>query len=71
LAVSRDALVLREDTTYVFRLAKDNTVARIAVETGTEDGPLVEIKGDIQAGDRVVTRGAERLEDGEAIQVAP
>lgn len=71
LAVSRDALVLREDTTYVFRLAKDSTVARIAVETGTEDGPLVEIKGDIQAGDRVVTRGAERLEDGEAVRVAP
>jgi RND family efflux transporter MFP subunit len=71
LAVSRDALVLREDTTYVFRLVKDNTVARIPVETGTEDGSLAEIKGDIQAGDRVVTRGAERLEDGETVRVAP
>ncbi len=71
LAVPRDALVLREDTTYVFRLAKDNTVARIAVETGTEDGPLVEIKGDIQAGDLVATRGVERLEDGEAVRATP
>lgn len=71
LAVPRDALVLREDTTYVFRVKKDNTVEHVAVETGTEDGTLVEIKGDVKVGDRIVIRGAERLEVGQQVRVTP
>jgi RND family efflux transporter MFP subunit len=71
LAISRDALVLREDTTYVFRVKKNNVVEHVAVEPGTEVGSLVEISGDIHAGDRIVVKGAERLEDGEAVRVAP
>jgi RND family efflux transporter MFP subunit len=71
LAVPRDALVLREDTTYVFRVRKDSTVERVAVETGTEDGSLVEIKGEVNAGDRIVVKGAERLEVGQTVRVAP
>jgi RND family efflux transporter MFP subunit len=71
LAVPRDALVLREDNTYVFRVNGAGVVEHVAVEPGTEDGPLVEIAGDLKPGDRVVVRGAERLEVGQKVRVAP
>ncbi len=68
LAVPRDALVLREDNTYVFKVDGKNTAQRIAVETGTEDGSLVEIRGSIAAGDHVIVRGVERLETGQKVK---
>jgi RND family efflux transporter MFP subunit len=68
LAVPRDALVLREDNTYIFKVDGKNTAQRIAVETGTEDGTLVEVKGPIAPGERVIVRGAERLEAGEKVR---
>jgi RND family efflux transporter MFP subunit len=71
LAVPRDALVLREDTTYVFKVTRDGTVEHVSVETGAEDGSLVEIKGDVNAGDQIVVRGAERLEVGQKVRVVP
>ncbi len=68
LAVPRDALVLREDNTYIFKVDGRNTAQRIAVETGTEDGALVEVRGPIAAGERVIVRGAERLEAGQKVR---
>ncbi|HEX3942661.1 MAG TPA: efflux RND transporter periplasmic adaptor subunit [Rhizomicrobium sp.] len=68
LAVPRDALVLREDNTYVFKVDGKNVATRVAVETGTSEGPLVEIRGQIRTGDRVIVRGAERLEAGQKVQ---
>ena len=68
VAVPRDALVLREDNTYVFKVDRKNTAQRIAVETGSEDGAMVEVKGMIAPGERVIVRGAERLEAGEKVK---
>ncbi|HEX4296201.1 MAG TPA: efflux RND transporter periplasmic adaptor subunit [Rhizomicrobium sp.] len=68
LAVPRDALVLREENTYVFKVDKKNQAQRIAVETGSEEGPLVEIKGLVSPGERVIVRGAERLETGQKVR---
>lgn len=68
LAVPRDALVLREDNTYIFKVDGKNTAQRIAIETGTEDGALVEVRGPVAAGDRVIVRGAERLEAGQKVR---
>jgi RND family efflux transporter MFP subunit len=67
-AVPRDALVLREDNTYVFKVDKKDQAQRVAVETGSEEGPLVEIRGPIQPGERVIVRGAERLETGQKVK---
>ena len=50
LAVPRDALVLREDNTYVFKVDGKNVAQRVAVETGSEDGTLVEVHGLLSAG---------------------
>jgi RND family efflux transporter MFP subunit len=68
LAVPRDALVLREDNTYVFKVDQKQQAQRVAVETGSEDGTLVEVKGLIAPGERVIVRGAERLEAGQKVR---
>ncbi len=68
LAVPRDALVLREDNTYVFKVDKKGQAQRVAVEIGSEEGALVEVKGLIAPGERIVVRGAERLEAGQKVR---
>ena len=68
IAVPRDALLLREDATYVFKLDRKNAALRVAVETGSSDGNMVEVKGLISPGDRVIVRGAERLEAGQKVR---
>ncbi len=69
VAISRDALVLRGTDIYVMRVNNDNTVEKIAVETGIGLGGSVEIIGDIFKDDRIVTRGGERLEAGQAVVI--
>jgi RND family efflux transporter MFP subunit len=69
LAVPRDALILREDNTYLFKLDKENTAQRIAVGTGSEDGEMVEVSGTLSAGERIVIRGAEHLESGQKVRL--
>lgn len=68
LAVPRDALILREDNTYIFKVDKKNVATRVAVETGAEDGRLVEVKGFVGPGDHVIVRGGERLEAGQKVR---
>jgi RND family efflux transporter MFP subunit len=68
VAVPRDALVLREENTYVFKVDRKSQAQRIAVETGAEEGALVEIKGLVSPGERVIVRGAERLEAGQKVR---
>lgn len=64
LAVPRDALVLRREGTSVFKVKADNTVEQVRVTTGLGDGEYIEVIGDLAVGDRIVTRGAERLDSG-------
>lgn len=67
IVIPRDALVLRRDGTTVFRILEDNTAERIVVETGMAEGDYIEVIGDINPGDAVVTRGAERLRAGQEV----
>jgi RND family efflux transporter MFP subunit len=69
LAVPRDALVLREDNTYLFKLNKENKAERIVVEVGAADGHMVEVVGLLKEGERVIIRGAERLESGQKVRL--
>jgi len=69
LAVPRDALVLREDNTYLFKLDKEYKTERIVVEIGAADGNMVEVTGMLKEGERVITRGAERLESGQKVRL--
>lgn len=71
LAVPRDALVLRRDSTTVFRLGEGDTVEQVEVTAGLGSGELVAVSGPLAAGDRVVVRGAERLRPGQPVRVIP
>lgn len=69
LAVSRDALVLRREGASVFRINDDMTAEKISVITGLGAGSMIEVIGELNAGDTVVVRGAERLNTGMAVQI--
>lgn len=69
LAVPRDALVLRRDGTSVFRINTENKAEQIPVAVGIGAGELIEVIGDLQPGDQIVVRGAERLMPGQTVQI--
>jgi RND family efflux transporter MFP subunit len=69
LTVPRDALVLRREGAFVFRIDDEMTAEQVGVMTGLGAGDLIEVIGGINAGDRVVTRGAERLASGMQVQI--
>ena len=64
LAVPRDALVLRHNGQFVFRINDDNNAEQVAVELGDSSGDLIAVSGALREGDRVAIRGAENLRDG-------
>ena len=70
VAVPRDALILRQHATYVYKLNGDDTVEQVRVSTGIGNGIMIEVRGDIAAGDEVVVRGGERLQPGQSVAVA-
>jgi len=69
VTVPRDAVILRQGASYVMRVKSDNTAERVAVNIGPGYANNVQIDGLLQAGDRVVVRGAERLEPGQMVKV--
>jgi len=69
IAVPRDALVMRRSGIAVFRVLEDGIAERISVNTGIAEGDWIAIDGNISAGDRVITRGAERLRPGQNVRV--
>ena len=70
VAIPRDGLVLRGSNIYVMRVNSDNTVEKILVETGIGLGGFVEVIGKVDQGDRIITRGGERVEAGQAVTIA-
>jgi RND family efflux transporter MFP subunit len=68
LQIPRDALVLRAEGNYVFRLAGDNTAQKIMVEVGEGSREWVSITGELKKGDWVVVRGLERLQNGQQVK---
>ena len=62
IAVPRDALVIRGSQTFVYRVTSDNMAEQVAVEIDYAEGDWLVFKGGVNAGDRVIVRGAERLQ---------
>jgi RND family efflux transporter MFP subunit len=69
LAIPRDALVLRQDGSYVFRINDENKAERIAVNVGDSSGDLIGVSGSLAQGDRVAVRGAENLREGTEVKI--
>lgn len=69
LAVPRDALVLRQNGSFVFRISDENKAEKIRVEIGDSAGELIAVSGKLAEGDRVAIRGAENLQEGADVKV--
>jgi hypothetical protein len=65
--VPKDALVATQHGAFVYRLEQDSTVAPLEVKTGSGSGSWVQVFGDIQIGDSIVTVENERLRPGQKV----
>lgn len=74
LVVSKDALVLGGPSPQLYVVspggadAKKGKVRPVVVQLGVADGNLIQVKGDVQAGQQVVVQGNERLRPGQDVQ---
>lgn len=71
VAVPRDAVILRREGDFVLRVDNAGKAERLAVKTGATVDGLVEISGDVRAGDRLIVRGGERVDAGQSVSVQP
>jgi len=69
VAIPRDGLVLRGTNIFVMRVNNENIVEKVSVETGIGLGGLVEVIGKVDQGDRIIIRGGERIEPGQAVTI--
>lgn len=69
LAVPRDALVLRPEGQSVFVVDANGQAQQVKVTVGVGQGDDIEVLGSISPGDRVVIRGNERLQPGQAVTI--
>lgn len=69
LTVPRDAIILRQNDAYILRVTAESTVERVPVSTGIGSNGLIEVRGKVAAGDRVIVRGGERLQPGQSVSV--
>ncbi|NMP32576.1 efflux RND transporter periplasmic adaptor subunit [Thalassotalea sp. M1531] len=66
--VPRDALVLREQETFIMTIGQDDIANKVNVLVGQGIGKWVSVSGKISAGDEVIIRGGERLQVGQKIR---
>ncbi|WP_416760509.1 MdtA/MuxA family multidrug efflux RND transporter periplasmic adaptor subunit [Roseateles sp. So40a] len=69
LAVPAAAVLRGAQGFYVYVVAPDNTVSTRVVQTGAVDGDWMAVDGKLEAGDRVVIDGVDRLREGAKVEV--
>jgi len=69
VAVPRDALVERGGAAYIYKVMDDGTAKQVVADLQMIVGLWVGFSDGIEVGDKVIIRGAERLMDGQAIDV--
>ena len=69
--VPKDAIVQRQEERLVVLLNDDNQTRIRTVRTGNSIGAWIEVQGDIEAGDRVIVRGNERLGPEQTVDANP
>jgi multidrug efflux system membrane fusion protein len=69
LAVPSAAIQRGAAGTFVYVVQPDNSVLTKVVQLDAQDGDWQAIRGPINAGDKVVTDGADRLRDGSKVEV--
>lgn len=69
LLVHRDALVLRTSETYVLSVDKQDQAHKVIVSIGQGMGEWISVTGELSLEDKVITRGGERLQDGQKVRI--
>lgn len=69
VAVPRDALVERGGTAFVYKVNGDSSAEQVAIETSAIVGLWVGVTSGISVGDRIIVRGAERLQPGQPVEI--
>jgi len=69
--IPKDGLYRQGDQLIVYRIGEDGTVEPVPVTTGAGAGAWIEVRGGISPGERVVTRGNERLRPGQRVRGEP
>ena len=71
LLVPHVALVADKNIVMAVAAGRDGPVAReVAVQLGKKRGSLVEVRGSLNAGDRVITSGLDRVRNGQPLEIA-
>jgi len=68
ILVPKDALVLKDAGAVVF-VVIEGSARPVPVKTGPAHGALIEVEGDLKAGQSIVVRGNERLRPGQPVKV--
>lgn len=71
VVVPKDAVITRGPQKLVYLMNGNNTITEVPVQLGTGVGAWVEVQGSVQAGQKVVTRGNERLMNGQPVKGQP
>jgi hypothetical protein len=69
--VPKDAVVRTGPGEVVYRIADDGTAEMVTVQSGAAEGAWIAVRGKIRPGDRIITRGNERLIPGQAVDGKP
>jgi len=67
--IPKEAVQIGADGSALFRLVGSDRVERLRVETGTFREGLVEVRGEVAAGDWIVVRGQAALVDGSPVSL--
>ena len=69
--VPKDALVEQGTDWVVYEIEADDTVRPVPVRRGGAQGIWIAVEGPVEPGDRIVTRGNERLRSGAQVRAEP
>jgi multidrug efflux pump subunit AcrA (membrane-fusion protein) len=68
--VPKDAVLKSDSIRYLF-IVNDTKARRVEVKVGREKGDLIEVKGNIKLGDKVVVTNNEILRDNMKVKIVP
>jgi|TARA_B110000196_G_scaffold319338_1_gene337125 RND family efflux transporter MFP subunit len=69
IAVSRDALVIRQTGVFIYRINNEDKAELVPIIIGISNSSHVQVIGNVKENDKIVVRGNERLRPGQAIKI--
>lgn len=69
LAIPRDALIIRSDGIFVYRVNGEQRAERVDVSLGVADGDWIAVEDGLSPGDAVIVRGGESLRPDQDVKV--